>query len=429
MKKSGGNSAIERIVIFLTILLMCASMRLYFTWILPNFVACILCAFATIIYVSSQKKALRGVDSFALLVIVCLIYNYFENTAIPYILSFFALLCSIFVTSCTIYYPDSFKKKIYVAFDRFLKVVCAVSLVGWILYLIGVPLPHYYSDTDEFYTHEVYYVFLKGFQILDIVPRFCGLFLEPGHLASTCCIMLYINKFNFRSFSNYIYLFGVLFSLSLAGYSLLAIGLIMYNYFAGKDIAKRLFVVALILTAIVFAGLLYNGGDNPINEKILSRFEVVDGEMVGNNRTTASFDFYYEKWMKGGDLIFGNGSEFYTNKSDIDLGTASYQRFLYINGFLGAFLVLALYIGILRKKYSRQGLGLFLLVLICNMIRDYPYKELWFYLFIFGVSLFYTERNQALCNAQQQPVKKVKKIRKRCPMDLQMNPINVNDSE
>ena len=63
-----------------------------------------------------------------------------------------------------------------------------------------------------------------------MLPRFCGLFLEPGHIGSTACLMLYVNQFNFQKRSNFIYLFSILLSLSLAAYCLLFIGMILFYY-------------------------------------------------------------------------------------------------------------------------------------------------------------------------------------------------------
>ena len=77
--------------------------------------------------------------------------------------------------------------------------IVAIGLFGWILYLFNVSLPHYIDLSDPYYVHTIYYLFnLNGLPEFQIVPRFSGSFLEPGHLGTMCVFLLYINRFNLR---------------------------------------------------------------------------------------------------------------------------------------------------------------------------------------------------------------------------------------
>ena len=273
-------------------------------------------------------------------------------------------------------------------------------MVGWFLYLVGIPLPHYYSDTSDYYSHEVYYLFIVGANNIleELLPRFCGMFLEPGHIGSTCCLLLFINRFNFRDKSNYIYLLSIIFSLSLAAYCLLFIGLCLHFFLKGVHIIKYILFMGVLAGILYILGLTYNDGDNILNEKILSRLVVVDGELSGDNRTSMLFDAYYEDWLKHGDIINGYGKEAYgegNEAKNILHGCASFKRFFFINGIMGVILVLVLYWHLFYKYRSSQGWGFFILLVICNMIRDYPFRLMWLYLFILGtVVLSLPERKQ-----------------------------------
>lgn len=323
------------------------------------------------------------------LLVVNFVYNYTHNTVSFSFLSFLNLGSIIIISIFIILSSVDFKIKLLRGFDLFMKCICCISLVGWCFYLIGIPLPHYYSETSDFYTHEVYYLFIAGANNIleELLPRFCGMFLEPGHVGSTSCLLLFINKFNFKNKSNFIYLLSIIFSLSLAAYCLLFIGLCLHFFLKGVHIVKYILFMGAFAGIFCVFGLTYNGGDNILNEKILSRLVVVDGELSGDNRTSMLFDAYYEDWLKHGDVINGYGKKAYGEGSEatnILHGCASFKRFFFINGIIGVILVGVLYWSLFYKFRSSQGWGFFILFVICNMIRDYPFRLMWLYLFILG---------------------------------------------
>ncbi|KXT55481.1 hypothetical protein HMPREF2531_00087 [Bacteroides intestinalis] len=374
-------------IIFL-ILAMCVSMELYFTWRFPQSIINFVCAVVVFPYLL-KVKVLRQSMLVVFLLVVNFIYNYTHNTVSFSFLSFLNLGSIIIISIFIILSSVDFKIKLLRGFDLFMKCICCISLVGWCFYLIGIPLPHYYSETSDFYTHEVYYLFIAGANNIleELLPRFCGMFLEPGHVGSTSCLLLFINKFNFKNKSNFIYLLSIIFSLSLAAYCLLFIGLCLHFFLKGVHIVKYILFMGAFAGIFYVFGLTYNGGDNILNEKILSRLVVVDGELSGDNRTSMLFDAYYEDWLKHGDVINGYGKKAYGEGSEatnILHGCASFKRFFFINGIIGVMLVAVLYWSLFYKFRSSQGWGFFILFVICNMIRDYPFRLMWLYLFILG---------------------------------------------
>lgn len=381
------------------ILAMCASMRLYFTWKLPESIINLACAIILLVYILKIKftKSSLGV---IVLLILCYVYNYAHITAAFSFISLVNLISLILISSFFLLSSIDFKQKLLSSFDWFLKCLCCISLIGWVLYLVGIPLPHYYSNTSDFYTHDVYYLFvITNNSIWDIIPRFSGMFLEPGHIGSTACLLLYIHKFNFRIKSNYIYLFSILFSLSLAAYCLFFIGICMYYFLNGRHIMKYVLILGFFAAIFVSIGLTYNSGDNIVNEKILSRLVFEDGQLSGDNRTSMLFDSYYDEWLEKGDIVWGYGRKAYgyDGSTNLLLGTASFKRFFFIQGFVGTILVALLYFILFYKYRSRQGYGFFVLYILCNMIRDYPYRLMWFYLFVCGIiSLYMSEKNSSI---------------------------------
>lgn len=212
--------------IFFIILTMCVSMELYFTWRFPQSIVNSVCAIILLPCFLKVKVSRQSMLVIVLL-IINFVYNYTHNTILFSLLSFLNLSSVITISIFIVLSSVDFKVKLLRGFDLFMKCICCISLIGWLLYLIKLPLPHYYSDTTDFYSHEVYYLFVVGANNIleDLLPRFCGMFLEPGHIGSTCCLLLFINEFNFKNKSNFIYLLSIILSLSLAAYCLLFIGI------------------------------------------------------------------------------------------------------------------------------------------------------------------------------------------------------------
>lgn len=379
------------------ILAMCVSMELYFTWQLPKSIVNAVCAIVLFLYLPKIKISKQSITLIFLL-FINYAYNYTHNTILFSLISFFNVISLAVISMFVILSSIDFKIKLFRSFEFFMKCICCVSLAGWLLYLLGFPLPHYYSNTSDYYSHEVYYMFVVGVNnsILDLLPRFCGMFLEPGHIGSTCCLLLYINRFNFKDRTNYIYLLPIVLSLSLAAYCLFFIGLCLHCFLKGVHILRYILFLGAFAGIFTIIGLTYNAGDNILNEKILSRLVFVDGELSGDNRTSMLFDAYFEDWLKDGDIINGYGRRAYSEgngSTNILHGCASYKRFFFVNGIIGSILVMALYLSLFYQYRSRQGWGFFVLYVLCNMIRDYPFRLMWLYIFILGVAVLSLPEN------------------------------------
>ena len=385
--------------IFFIILTMCVSMELYFTWRFPQSIVNSVCAIILLPCFLKVKVSRQSMLVIVLL-IINFVYNYTHNTILFSLLSFLNLSSVITISIFIVLSSVDFKVKLLRGFDLFMKCICCISLIGWLLYLIKLPLPHYYSDTTDFYSHEVYYLFVVGANNIleDLLPRFCGMFLEPGHIGSTCCLLLFINEFNFKNKSNFIYLLSIILSLSLAAYCLLFIGLCLHYFLKGVHVVKYVLFMGVFACAFYIFGLTYNGGDNIFNEKIISRLMFVDGELSGDNRTSMLFEAYYEDWLKHGNIINGYGKEAYGDGESTNIlhGCASFKRFFFVNGVIGVVLVLVLYGALFYKYRSRQGWGFLILFIICNMIRDYPLRLMWLYLLILGFVALSLSEKQAI---------------------------------
>lgn len=271
---------------------------------------------------------------------------------------------------------------------KIFSIISAISLAGWILFLLGVPLPHSnIMDPEYGYSFYNYYIFLYDYHLT--LPRFCSIYLEPGYYGQLAVLILFANKMRINKITSVIFI-GVLFSLSLAGYALIAIGFI-FKYLGKKHIW---YIIFLFITGYVFVSSVrqYNGGDNVINLLILERMGFENGKMSGYNRTGDDFDRYMDtKFMQNGTFILGHGSDF--EKMKWEHGVAGYKVYIAQNGYIGLILAIFAYCLTLTRltKTNREMRLYFILFMIVYWQAAYPFWFCYFALYVTGLAYLRTD--------------------------------------
>ena len=158
------------------LLTMFQSKRLYFTWGIPTSLLSVMTVISCICIISHYRKNYRYVSTSEILFLclVFLLYSYeFINVGELSLLSLLFHINVAFIAAFLIMSKVELKERILKLVILSTQIIVAISLFGWILYLLQFPLPHYFSQTDSFYSHEVYYLFLVN-QTSDIIsiPRF-----------------------------------------------------------------------------------------------------------------------------------------------------------------------------------------------------------------------------------------------------------------
>ena len=380
------------------LLMMFKSFRLYFTWDISMVLIAILGGGSSLLYYIHYYK--RIYDKTTLYqVFLCfsitLVFLYEILTISEFnILSLFTVFTSLWCSVFLILSDCSTQVRLLRYVVKATQIIVAISLVGWLLYLLNVPLPHYYSETDAFYTHTVYYLFiLNGIPELQIMPRFAGMFLEPGHLGTICCLLLYVEGFNLKKKGNIILLLGVLFSLSLAAYGLLIGGVALYIFYNTKRGMIYVTVFSLFIAVIWIMSINYNSGENYLNKRIFERLIFEDGEMMGANRTTDFFQTRFDRYVISSDIWFGVGREAFdakgTSTTNILNGCAGWKRFYFLRGVVGCFLLLLFLFSYWRKYPSSKAGAFLILFLVANMIRDYPLREYFLFIYLLSIPVLY----------------------------------------
>lgn len=372
------------------ILMMYMSMSLYFTWFIPQSLFIILSLMSIVMYLAFNKLYVTRTRLVAS-VILTFIFIY-EGFVIyePVILGWVYLLVKILLAVCLIISPTEFQLQILKAVIKCTALIILVSLFFWFLFLVGIPLPHYSTLTGNYYDHTVYYFFLLNGDESQLIYRFAGMFLEPGHVGSTSCLLLFLNGMTPKKWENIVFYIAIILSLSLAAYGLLIGCIILYIMLRKRHAILKImpFVVLLALLTVFFTN--YNDGDNPINEKILLRLVFDNGEMSGSNRTTSLFDAQFDRYIGSSTAIFGMGRKALDTDSSTNIvnGCASWKRYLFLRGYVGFALVLLFLLYYSFSYRTKYGLAFLVVYLVCNAIRDYPIDELWLYLIILSMPLY-----------------------------------------
>ena len=374
------------------ILLMFLSNRILYVRYLPESVCYLVILFSLIVYFRYNFDRLIYTSPFNLLCIswlgVTLIYDqFFIGDITP--LTLFITLLKITCPFVVLKLPLTSKERLLHSFIKTVQIIVGIALIGWILFLIGIPLPHITNDSDAYYIHTIYPFFnLNGFPETQLIPRFAGPFLEPGHLGTLCIFLLYVQQFNLRRLGNILLLIATLFSLSLAAYGLM-IGAVMLTLYNNRRYKTCIFISGFF-TLLGLGATLYNEGDNPINQAIVLRLEIDEnGQIAGNNRTSKAFDTTYARFLDSNEIWFGYGRKAFGKRGDgtdnITIGCATYKRYFFLRGIVGAFLIVSFLMLYWFKYRNRKTLGFLIVYVVANCIRDYPTMEMWLYVYLIAI--------------------------------------------
>lgn len=270
-----------------------------------------------------------------------------------------------------------------------------LSIIGWILFLNGVSLPHSrLVDGVYGYIFENYYLFLYNEHLM--YPRFCCVFLEPGQYAMIAVVILHLYKFRLKSIPLIALFVSLLFTLSLAGYLIMALSL-FYYYFRPKHIWK----FAVIVGAVI---LLFNHfrtetlGDNAINDKIIERLIITDGEMAGNNRNSEDYIAYYQKFLSSDQLLLGDRGQSMKNKWNG--GNAGYRVYIVTNGVLGTFFTFLVFYLLYLESKNKKGAWMLLLIEILLFLQaSVPFWFCVFSLYVFGLAYLPYKKEKRVIHA------------------------------
>lgn len=375
---------------FSILLLMFQSFNLLFMDYIPIIITYFMIFLGVSLYAFVNRKMfVFNKENFliAVLFFIIIVYQLFFTLQLENRLLILIKGVSFFCSILIIVSIDSLKIKLLQCITRAIGIILAISLFGWVLYLLKIPMPHYTTYDGWFYTHTNYYLFRVGGSPYEAAfPRFCSMFLEPGHVATTCVFLLFANKFNMRKWELQLMLISILASFSLAGYVLLIIAGVAHTILFSKHKYLFLFVIISFLLGItILITTNINKENNVVYQLIISRLEYDESNdnIAGYNRYTKYFEANFNQYLKSSNKYTGLGKtpedqQWWRNSS-------GWKRLLVTQGIIGTTLIAFLYVFLFKQHYSKVSLYMLIIVVIANLIRDHCMREIWLYIYIFAL--------------------------------------------
>ena len=273
---------------------------------------------------------------------------------------------------------ECFQLRIFEVIRKTIAWIVGISLVAWLVSQVGFSMPYFVDFLGSFdslwdnpYVFENHILYLVNLNLdaseaVFELPRFCAIFIEPGYFASLLAMFLYVDKYNFKHRYNIVFLSAIFFSFSLSGWILTGVGMVIHGFSSGRHRLGIIFLIAALFFGIYLIGTTYNGGDNLINTRMLSRMEydADKGNISGYNRAAENFeDWFDSEFVFSSDAMFGISIDQY-EKYITDQGIG-WRYFVVRFGFIGL-LVYLFFLFRQRRYFSKNvpTLGLILLYLM-----------------------------------------------------------------
>ena len=371
---------LSRISLYLMSFIMLCSMKPWFVWDNPAILYILI-----IFFILTRLPFARRINKkHCVLLILCFIlYTVVDVPHINDAKRFVEYIFRHFIcTSLVILLLSEEKASLVKIFINFYAGVLLFSTIIYVLVILGMPIYSYQvSINDPYYS----WGFSNSlFLILPITsfpfPRFQSIFLEPGHLGMISSLMLYMIRYNMRSWQGIIIFLSSLLSMSLAAYMLLFLGMVIYKLSFGNLLKTITFLLMILMTCT----MAYNFFPNSyFSQAILLRLEYdEDKGFKGNNRISEDFEYYYNnKFYKTEHVLLGIGGDNISTISG-EGGNSSYKVFIVQYGILGLVVLSVFFFVIVWYFKSSFVRGLLLLYVASFWQRSYALWEVELFLFI-----------------------------------------------
>jgi len=267
----------------------------------------------------------------------------------------------------------------YKCFKIILVVLFCFSLVNYFLVILSVPLNYNIIEPLNSLKIGVYYqqypFLVVPVNIVDniispsenILPRFCGVFDEPGVVGTFTGMMLFAERCNLKNKGNIILLIAGVFSFSLFFFIMLLISILLFT-------KRRIIFTVLLMVSLSY---ILTKDDPVVDNYVWSRFEIENGKLKGDDRSEEGLDDYFKSFVKSDNFLYGTWKDSYP-------GSASYKQFVIRFGFIFTITLLSLFIAI-AAQISKNIKGVFISVFLFLLLmyqRPFIFDPAYFFLVI-----------------------------------------------
>jgi len=343
----------------------------------------LVCAFLSLRNLNTENKTYFGFMMF-IIYLYTGIYSQWSLFGIMYLL----LLTLLFFTK------SEFVKQCFDVFIFIFSVTLIPSLLMYLFVtLLGISFPYTAIDglnpdkMGVYFRYPFLVTYTGGEVLLDyVLPRFYGYFDEPGVMGTIAGVLLFIKKYNFRSWVNIpIFIAGVL-SFSLFFF---LISLIYVVFFT--KLKNKLFLVPVLAILLIFLA-----DTEVFRLQILDRlsFDTSIVENIYTRRDVQGFDDWYSEFEKTPEYLTGMGAGF---NVEVNKGGCSYKNIIVDFGILYfiAFMAAFIYYGIRTFGFSKELVTA--LLILFSVIYQRPFIQDLSYIFlIYGAFVFLEEEKKKL---------------------------------
>lgn len=269
------------------------------------------------------------------------------------------------------------------------------SIIAWLMYLfVGFPSRgkiwvNREGVQDLSYLLRNNHIFLITYALKE-TTRFNGYFIEPGHLGMMGAFLLFADGFNFKKRASWVILLCVVLSISLSGFVLSFMGYLFVKYERKEIRLKFIIIFGILIIAFYLFSTLYNGGDNYLNERIISRLEPDEEKGIeGNNRVFGQIDLYFATMFNDWHLIlFGYDKETIQALAQTGSRGTGMEMFMVSHGLIGIILSIFPYLVYYFYTKGKQFVIFsFVFILLLLLQRSYWYWFSWIICYIYGISI------------------------------------------
>lgn len=238
-----------------------------------------------------------------------------------------------------------------VIFEKYvwlLSFLILISSIEFVLYrftgkgLVLAYVTREQTQGDQSFTHLIFNVIGTS-----LVPRFQGLFKEPGNMGTTCAFMLFVTwRIKSMKFPFIVFLVCGILSLSLAYFVFLLVFLITNIKLTKKNLLgfSLVFVLFLFLFKDVF------------DKRIVDRINSVDSIEELDNRTTDTLNRAFYKSLESGELWFGVGIDNIPESFSYHGGSSGAKKWVYQYGIISFIIIFFVY-NMIYYRRSRMRLN------------------------------------------------------------------------
>ena len=275
---------------------------------------------------------------------------------------------------------EEFILKILKAFKNVLGIFLFLGFISYII-IKFTPINLPYAILEPLnplkdYNYLQYPFCVETNVLSDFNYRFCAQFDEPGVVGTLCGILLFADNFNLKKWTNIVFLISGIFTFSLFFYVLVLFYIIIH-----ASLKYKILIVSLLS---LICCLLYN--DEIVYKLVFSRFEIEDGEWVGDNRAIYEFDKFYEKFRFSFDYFVGIDNPRILKLNE---GGSTYKQIIVRHGFIFfSMYVMSFFIVAKRCFKSHYFLYVQFGVILLGTLYQRPMIANYAYVFLFYSSIF-----------------------------------------